>query len=192
MKPVIAKTAALKIVPAIRMLERGQYLDAHAELCRLTGYAGRMPAPIVPAVVPEVGRGVVVPGPQPKPQGRIEDREVLDAFAAANPWCWIRGCGRRANRPHHIRKRSDGGGDVWSNLFAACDDGPQNHHTGNISWHSVTQYGAGLYVCFAPRLARAHRELIVAALPEIETQVLAILNGKITVYPAEARALIAA
>lgn len=143
-----------------------------------------------PAVAEERDRERVVV--QAKPLPRIVDVPLLDRFAATHRVCWVRGCGRLARRPHHIRKRSDHGHDVWENCFAACDEGPDNHHTGRWSWHSLQPYGAAFYVGFAPRLAREHRELIVAALPEIEPQVLGILNGSIAIYPKSARALLAA
>lgn len=202
MKAALPITAARKLWPVIRMLDREQYAEVRAELCRLSGYAGtpttthavvvpEPPAPIArPAIA--VARDAAPVVSLPKPEGRIVDVPLLDRFAAAHPWCWARGCGRRANRPHHLRKRSDGGSDIWSNLFAACDDGPENHHTGNLSWHTIEPYGAGFYVCFAARLEREHRELIVAALPEIEAQVLGIVRREIQIYPAAARALIAA
>lgn len=189
MKPVIAKTAALKLLPAIRMIERGQYPEAHAELCRLTGYQGRMPAPLVPAVVPELGHGVIVPGPQPKPEGRIVDEGLLRRFRERHPVCWVVGCGRPSGPAHHLRKRSDHGGDVEENLFALC----LAHHTlSGLSFHEIRPYGAGFYLVYAHRLALEHKARIVAALPEIEVQIAAVLRGELTVYPAEARALIAA
>lgn len=189
MKAVIGKTAAMKIVPAIRMIERGQYPEAHAELCRLTGYEGTLPAPLVPAVLPPVGLGVLQPTAQPKPEPRIVDEPLLRRFRERHPVCWVLGCGRASGPAHHLRRRSDHGDDVEENLFALCST---HHVLSALSFHEIRPYGAGFYLVYTERLTLAHKARIVVALPEIEEQIAAILRGELTVYPAEARALIAA
>ena len=71
----------------------------------------------------------------PKPAPRIVDEALLARFRRAHPYCALAGCYASAV-PHHIVKRSQGGGDVWDNLVALC----VRHHTGDEGWHNGLKF----------------------------------------------------
>lgn len=47
------------------------------------------------------------------------DRKAIKEFLKKNPWCIIRGCGRKAT-PNHIKTKGAGGANTEKNLRPLC------------------------------------------------------------------------
>jgi hypothetical protein len=67
--------------------------------------------------------------PDPKPAKRVVDKAAIRAYRLKHPWCEYQldsglECGRPMSDVHHLIHRSQGGGDVESNLISLC----REHH----------------------------------------------------------------
>lgn len=96
-------------------LVSGQHEDALRQVCSLL----REPIPSIPIRTVQPARiveGVVGErAPDPKP-ARFVSAASVRAYHAAHPACEIGGCGQ-PGQVHHIKNRSLGGGDEWTNLL---------------------------------------------------------------------------
>jgi hypothetical protein len=105
---------------AVEDIAAGRYRKGVAAICRLIRIVvPDLAPPIVPAPldVPK-GKGVLRTGPVAiRKRRETRSRSALAAYRAAWPFCQLLSC-LQPGDPHHIVKRSAGGSDDASNLFA--------------------------------------------------------------------------
>lgn len=138
-------------------LVEGYHEDALRQLCALMRCA-------IPAVPPRtVTPARVVEGvvgerqPDPKPARYVSPSSVR-SYLAAHPLCEIDGCGQ-PGQVHHIRNRSLGGGDEWTNLLTL----DARHHLAGSS-EGFHHLGPRRFLNrFCRRLSDASVQKIVAA-----------------------------
>lgn len=125
---------------AIREFDHGRGEAMRALLCRLAKeFAPEWPT-LAPALQP--ANETKTPGrAQPKPNPRTIDGNLLDryrllpcALRGADCWWNITNDTRyHLSDPHHLIRRSAGGGDCDENLIPLC----RGHHTGTLGWHTL-------------------------------------------------------